>query len=209
MSWHLSSHRVLKRELLRRKSLKRRKLIFLRKKPLSLKPLKMKLLSQRNKKSKTWLDWKNRMMRSKPQLRRTQMSSQRTTAHRLLMRSKKNPQRKIRRTKRIRKRIKKKHQQKRIQLRNLMKKMMSNLSSWREEKVTRMIVMKMDGSSQKQLRKQSKSQFKKQNNQLLKRLQVCNNRREKNSKPSILVSWPACLTKREQVVPKKLHRHNH
>ena len=135
------------------------------------------------------------------------MSSLKMTAHRLLKRYKSNPKRKVRRTKRIRKRIKKKHQLKRIQLRNLMRKMMNSLSNWREERVTRMIVMKMDGSSQKQLRIQSKSPFKRQNQQHLKRLQVCNNKKEKSSKPSTSVSWPACLTKREQV-PKKSPRHN-
>ena len=207
MSWHLSFHRVLKRELLRRRNPRRRKLIFLKKKSQLLKPLRKRLQSQRNKKSKTWLDWKSRMMRFKPQSRKTQMSSLRMTAHRLLKRYKSNPKRKVRRIKRIRKRIKKKHQLKRIQLRNLMRKMMSSLSNWREERVTRMIVTKMVGSSLKQPKKLSKSQFKRQNQQLLKRLQVCSNRKEKSSKPSTLVSWPACLTKREQV-PKKSPRHN-
>ena len=134
------------------------------------------------------------------------MSSLRMTAHRLLKRYKSNPKRKVRRIKRIRKRIKK-NQLKRIQLRNLMRKMMSSLSSWRVERVTRMIVTKMVGSSQKQPKKLSKSRFKRQNQQHLKRLQVCSNRKEKSSKPSTSVSWPACLTKREQV-PKKSPRHN-
>ena len=202
MSWHLSSHRALKK-----KQLRKRKRIYLRKKPQLQKLLRKKHQSQRNKKSSMLLDWKSRMMRFKPQLKRILMSSQRMIAQRLLMRYKSNQKRKTRRTKRVRNRIRKKHQLKRIQQRNLMVKMTNSLSKWREEKVTKTIVMKRVGSNQDQLRKQSKSLLKRLSHPPLKRHQVFSNRKERSCKQSTLVRWLACPTKMQRA-PKKLLRHN-